>query len=233
MFDYPMTIGLLFTLMICFSGCEGEETKAIVNLPDAAPFDAGTDDAGDIAFSTACPKDFNMQFNNAHSPYLGGEESADLNVVYFSNFACSHCADFADSVDEILARRPDILSRVRIYFHHYPFDAQFNWEQHQAAAAAANQDMASFWRLHDHIYGGLRVGEYYTQAELLEYADSTLGLDRFQFNQDMDSEETISFLTWDKEQGLEAGVTGTPTVFVCGRKIAWQLLERVIDLYLD
>ena len=222
----------MLTLIALSVACARTEKLAMFNPPEVAPFDAGSDGDGGMTVDAACPTESNDLFNNAHSPYLGGGESVDLEVVTFSNFACSHCANFADSVKEIWNRRTDINNRVRIYFHHYPFDYEFNWEQHQAARAAANQSMEAFWAMHDYIYDGLIAGEYYNRGDLTEFADSTLGLDMIQFEQDLESEETISFLLWDREQCLATGASGTPSVFVCGQKIAWTQLEMVIDMFL-
>jgi protein-disulfide isomerase len=54
-----------------------------------------------------------------------------------------------------------------------------------------------------------------------------------QFDADIADPYTYSYLSWDKAQGQAAGVTGTPSVFVCGEKISWGDLESVIDGYLN
>jgi protein-disulfide isomerase len=214
-------------------GCTHLDEPAPFSPPDAASFDAGRADDGGIEVYAACPVEPSDLFNNAHSPYVGGEQSVDLEVVTFSNFGCSHCADFADSVEEIWKRRPDINNRVRFYFHHFPFDYQLSWDQHRAARAAANQGMESFWDMHDYIYGGLNMGEHYDRADLSNFAEVTLGLDMIQFAQDTESDETLSFLLWDRAQGQDAGITATPSVFVCEQKINWEQLETVIDILLE
>lgn len=225
---------ILLLVVIGFQiGCTPVDDPYLYNPPDAAPFDAGSVDDGGIEVYAACSTESIALFSNGHSPYVGGEQSVDLEVVTFSNFGCSHCADFAAAVDEIWTRRSDINNRVRVYFHHFPFEYQLSWDQHQAARAAANQGMESFWAMHDYIYDGLDMGEHYDRAALTDFAEFTLGLDMIQFAQDLESEETLSFLLWDRAQGQDAGITGTPSVFVCGQKINWARLETVVDISLE
>jgi hypothetical protein len=64
-------------------GCRVPEPDDMAS--DAGDFDAATDD--DAGPGTACPSDAPDLFNNAYSPYMGGEESVDLEVIDFSYFS--------------------------------------------------------------------------------------------------------------------------------------------------
>ena len=131
--------------------------------------------------------------------------------------------------------RPDLKARVRFYFHHYVlFGSQSEWERHQAAVAAHNQGMEHFWAMHDYIYQGMvqEPSQSYVLDDLREFAKSTLGLDINQFEADLYAEETISFLNWEHDQGEAGGVSGTPSVFLCGEKINRSEVEELLDAYL-
>ena len=52
------------------------------------------------------------------------------------------------------------------------------------------------------------------------------------FIEDLESDDTIAFLQWDQDQGVAAGASATPAVYVCGQAIAWARLEMVIDAIL-
>ena len=72
-----------------------------------------------------------------------------------------------------------------------------------------------------------------TIDEVVEYADTVLELDMKQFNEDRVSDETIGFVEYEIDQAREYGLTGTPTVWVCGEKISWGDLDLYIDHYLE
>jgi protein-disulfide isomerase len=195
-------------------------------------WDSGVDDDGGVGF--ACPEGSPDLFDNEFSPFIGGEESIDIVVVDFSFFKCPHCADFAAFWEGIWADRPDYRAHVRFYFHNFPFDYDSAWQVHAAAYAASNQGLDNFWALHDYIFSSLHDDGVTVSIDDIEaYCQDTLQLDMTQFEEDLVDPNTMSFLTWDKQQGVDAGVTGTPSVFVCGEKVSgWSHIEEAIDSYL-
>lgn len=200
--------------------------------PDASTFDANVED--DSGPGALCPPGTPDLFNNYYSPYFGGDVSVDLEVSNCSYFRCPHCASFSRLSAKLLQERKDIRDRVRIYYHHYPFNYESAWALHGAAVAAGNQGMENFWAVHDYIYAGMLSDppEYYSAEDVVEFADDVLYLDIDQLVEDMNSDVTYAFLQWDKNQALAQEVYGTPSVFICGEKISWGSLEDKIDSYL-
>jgi protein-disulfide isomerase len=232
-----LTIGLALAVLpglalIAPMGCRdplmGEESWT----PDASGFDAAPDDAGP---GELCPPDSENPFNNAYSNYFGGEESVDLAVVSFSYFRCSHCADLSELFRDTWSDRPEFRQRVRFYYHHFPFENQTAWQLHACAEAAGRQGMENFWAVHDLLYDGMNADppKQYSVNEIVAFVDEVLKLDLDQFNADRESDAMMSFLAWDKSQGQAVGVSATPSVFVCGKKINWPSLEEVVDGYLS
>jgi protein-disulfide isomerase len=196
-----------------------------------AGFDASVDD--DAGPGAVCPEGAEDLFNNAYSPYQGGEESVLLDVVDFSFFKCPHCANFAQTWEQIWADNPEFRAHVRVYFHHFPFDYQSAWDVHAATVAAGNQGMENFWALHDFLFDGIiNEGVTYSLDEIRAYCEGTLLLEMTQFEEDLADPYTYGFLEWDKEQAQAVGVTGTPSVFICGEKIDWGDLESIVAGYL-
>jgi protein-disulfide isomerase len=232
--DFYLAILILSFLAALAPGCrfafEGDDYQP----PDYNEFDASMDDQ-DASPLALCPEGTPDLFNNAYSPYFGGEESVDLEVITFSSFNCYHCAAWAKDSREIWERRPDFQARVRLYFHHFIlWNVESEWDRHRAAVAAYNQGMENFWKMHDLIYDGMNQAPpvTYTLEDLTAYARDVLNLDMDEFNADLNSDETISFLYWDKEQGYEAGVQGTPSIFICGEKVLQSQVEDLLDYYL-
>jgi hypothetical protein len=214
------------------AGCAsayGEGGRGNEELPDDLPlFDASVDDSGAAEPEAVCAEHAPFHFNNHFSPYLGGEESVDAAVVHFSSFYCIHCANFAAQTGHLWTERPDFASRARIYFHHadYAF-------RHRAAVAAGNQGMENFWAVHDFIYSHMMRSINPTDQEILDFIKGSLSLDMARFNRELEADETYAFLVWEIEQAQAAGVDGTPTVFVCGRRLPNRnYLETELDRYL-
>ena len=94
--------------------------------------------------------------------------------------------------------------------------------------------MTHFWAVHDFIYHGLLDNPpvSYTVKDIAAFARTTLNLDGAQFERDVDSDETYSFLDWDRTQAINMGIRSTPSVFICGELIERDNLERIIDDYL-
>lgn len=202
-------------------------------VPDSGKFDADVED--DAGPGELCPEGTQDLFNNYYSAFLGGQESVDLEVVNYSYFRCPHCASFSKLWEEIFERRADIRARVRLYYHHYPFNYESAWRLHAATVAAGNQGMENFWAVHDFIYGGILMDspEYYSEEEVIAFCDDVLNLDMDRFFDDLEDDVTYAYLQWDKDQALAQEVTGTPSVFICGSKISWGSIEEKIDEYLN
>jgi protein-disulfide isomerase len=222
----------ILAVITAVAGCRSPAAQTVFD-PDAGDFDASLED--DAGTGPLCPPGSPDPFNNAYSPYEGGEASVDLVVVEFAFAYCEFCAEFAVMWRDILDRRDDIRERVRIYYHHFPLsvDGQVGWDAHASLVAVANQGNEPFWQLYDALYQKLyEEGIGMSPDSIRTYADEELHLDMAQYDADFAADETMAFVEWDKSQGQSAGVTGTPSVFVCGEKISWGQIEEVIDSYM-
>jgi protein-disulfide isomerase len=200
--------------------------------PDAGEFDASIND--DAGLGPLCPEGSPDPFNNAYSPYEGGEQSVDLVVNEVAFAYCDHCAEFAVMWNEMFARRDDVRARVRVYYHHFPLNGpEIYWQAHAAMVAVSKQGNAPFWQLYDALYQKLYDEEIGMSPESIRaFADEELHLDMAQYDADYADPETMAFVEWDKAQGEAADVGGTPSIFVCGEKISWSHIEEVIDEYM-
>jgi protein-disulfide isomerase len=202
---------------------------------DPENFDASAGvDAGPRVVGGACPDGGPQPYNNAFSPFFGGEEEVKVNVEVATDFACPYCAAFAVTVSDIWDEKADYRKYVRFYFHHHYLESLHpdSPEIHAISAAVAEQSIPSFWRLHDEIYARRNEGETMTPEDVITWVEAELDLDMALFHEDRQSDAIKSFVAWDKQQGEEAGVSGTPTLFICGRIQPRQAMEELIDGYL-
>ncbi len=94
-----------------------------------------------------------------------------------------------------------------------------------AALAAGKQGM--FWEYHDKLFAEKKI----TQASFERIA-TELGLDLKKFKSDMQSKELTNHLRNDMVEAQQNGITGTPSVFINGRKLKQRSLsgfQKMID----
>ena len=152
-------------------------------------------------------------------PRKGAAEPARVQIVECGDFDCPFCARARKTIDEILDRYP---SQVAFYFAHKPLDFHPGAEPAaRAAQAAAAQD--KFWDMHDALFEN---GDARTDTELTGLA-RRIGLDVAKFEADFEARKTADEVKRQSELCTKHEVTGTPTFFVNGRKLAGaQSLER-------
>jgi protein-disulfide isomerase len=138
-----------------------------------------------------------------------GPESARLTIVEFSDFQCPFCRTGANALTEIAEAYP---KDVRLVFKQFPL------ESHSQAALAAEASLAAqaqgkFWEMHDRIFANPRS---LTEPNLIAWAKE-LGMDAGRFASDLSSRKYQNAVQSEVREGLDAGVEGTPTVFLNGR----------------
>ena len=113
--------------------------------------------------------------------------------------------------EQVLDKYPD---SVKVVFKHYPLSF------HEQALPAALASMAAakqgkFWEYHDELFINQKSLD---QKKYLEIAEN-LGLDIKKFSLDMMRPSLRQKIEQDVAEAKKAGVTGTPTIFVNGRKL--------------
>jgi len=96
---------------------------------------------------------------------------------------------------------------------------------HRAAMAADMQ--GKFWEYHDRLF---KAGAL--SPELLDKTAQEIGLDMAKFQQDRSSMVVEQRIRKDMIDAQNAGVTGTPTIFINGRKLSdrsMQGFQKLID----
>lgn len=89
---------------------------------------------------------------------------------------------------------------------------------HKAAMAADLQ--GKFWDFHDRLFAAKELN-----SSLIENTAKELGLDMVKFNQDVNSPVILQKIRKDMIDAQNAGVSGTPTIFINGRKLSERSLQ--------
>ncbi|MEE2644490.1 MAG: thioredoxin domain-containing protein [Myxococcota bacterium] len=138
-----------------------------------------------------------------------GPVSAPIVIVEFADFQCPYCAMVRKEVAQLQAAFPD---QVVVYFKQFPLPSHPHSEKAALAALAAHRQNA-FWSMHELIFSNqesLNAGSFSQFARML-----SLNLERF--DSDMNNAELRGEIARDREEGVRAQLTGTPTIFINGR----------------
>jgi protein-disulfide isomerase len=101
---------------------------------------------------------------------------------------------------------------LRLCWRHLPLTEIHPHALQAAVAAEAAHDQGRFWDMHDLL---LAAQDALGRDDLRRYA-ATLGLDVDRFKAEFASDRQLDRITTDVRGALEAGVTGTPALFVDG-----------------
>lgn len=123
--------------------------------------------------------------------------------------------------------------KVKLAYRHYPL-ATHEYAYGAALAAEAAGEQGKFWEMHNLLFERVAQGDgtALTRESLVSYAGE-LGLDVTRFTDAVDREKYGPKVKQDFEDGERYGVTGTPTLFINGRKVvgarSYEELSRIIE----
>ncbi|MDP2933850.1 MAG: thioredoxin domain-containing protein, partial [bacterium] len=142
-----------------------------------------------------------------------GLPGANVTIVSFSDFLCPYCAEFA--LTTLPQIKKQYASKVKFIFRDLPNENSHPGSNlaHQAGECANVQ--GKFWEMHDKIF---QNSSRATESNLKLFAKS-VGLDSALFDACLASGEKAAETQADLQDGLSAGVSSTPTLFVNNQKI--------------
>jgi protein-disulfide isomerase len=141
-----------------------------------------------------------------------GNANAPVTIVEFTDFECSTCQQ-SQPVLEKLAR--EYSDKVRLVVRDYPLEKHKNAFK-AAEAAEAAREQAKYWEYVAELFANQKeLGV----EKLKEYA-SKVGLDRKKFDAELEGGKYAAHVQRDMQDGMKAGVSGTPTIFINGKRVA-------------
>lgn len=161
---------------------------------------------------------------NVQNAHLRGRADAPVLIEEYGDFQCPPCG----FLHPILKRlEGEYETQLRVAYRHYPLRNMHKHADEAARAAEAAALQGKFWQMHDLLFEKQKEWKDAATARplFLNYA-RTLGLDLAKFTQDIDSTNIIKRVMSDEAQGAARGVSGTPTVFLNGREIPFEVVTN-------
>ena len=139
-----------------------------------------------------------------------GAKRAVVTIVEFADFQCPYCGQMAPVLKQILERYPD---DVRLVYRQLPLNNIHANAMHAAEASVCAGAQGKFWEMHDALFANQAA----LALEDLSKTAEGLKLDSAAFNTCMGSSATAALIDADVRAGEDAGIDGTPGMFVNGR----------------
>ena len=161
-----------------------------------------------------------------------GEENAPVVVVEYGDFQCPACQYFFQTSVKQLKDEYVQSGQVRFVFRQFAFLGDES--QWAAEASECANEQGRFWEYYDKLYqeqNGENVGVF-SKENLKKFAGE-LNLDTAGFSQCLDSGRYAEKVQQETLEGQQAGVRGTPSVFVNSQYIEnginYPTLQAVVE----
>jgi len=165
--------------------------------------------------------DFIQEIDTAGSPSKGPAD-APVVIAVFTDFECPYCARLVPLLDQVLGQYP---RDVKLVYKSFPL-ANHRFSSKAAMGALAAESQGKFWEFHDLLFKDFNQLNDQKLAEIAKI----LGLDEGEFNRKMQDPQIVQRIGKDYQDGIGAGVTGTPTLFVNGKLVRNRSLEGFREL---
>jgi protein-disulfide isomerase len=160
------------------------------------------------------------ELTSASVPEIGADDHVSgegREAIVYADLGCPYCAAAWAEIREL---------PLRLCFRHFPMAAKHPRAPALHAATEAAGMQGAFWEMCDSLYADRgRVDD----PHLWERAER-FGIDLERFNRDRRSERVRGRVERDFVSGVRAGVAGTPTAFVQGRRLEGDLIEALREV---
>ncbi len=149
-----------------------------------------------------------------------GSADAKVKIVEFADFQCPACSHASKALKQVHAEFGD---KILVVFKNFPLDSSCNTsvqtKMHAHACTAARLarcagSVGKFWPMHDRLFENQSSID---ETSLTAWAKE-LGLSDAQIKECKESKDVLAKIQDDARQASEAGLQGTPTLFINGQK---------------
>jgi len=186
-------------------------------------------------------KTFEAPVENKNTDFLAdddavlGDPKAAVTIVEFGDYQCPFCGRFFEQIEPKLKEEYVATGKAKLIYRDFAFLGPESKTAALAAQCAGEQN--KYWEFHNRLFeieiadgsennGNLSNG-------LMKSLAKELGLDRGKFNLCFDSQKYREEIEKDYNDGLSAGVSGTPATFINSKLISgvqpYSVFKQAID----
>jgi len=162
--------------------------------------------------------------------HIRGNKNAPITIVEFSDFECPFCGRFHPTMQQVMQEYGD---KVRWVYKHFPLDSIHPNARPAAEASECAAEQNKFWEFADKLF----LNQQSLSTDFYTATARELGLDVNKFSSCVSTRKYQSVVDKGMQEGLSAGVNGTPSNFINGIPVSgavpFQDLKQVIDSQLQ
>lgn len=166
--------------------------------------------AASIQVFLKAPESPMFSISTKDQPSLGSDNAA-VTIVAFTDYQCPSCASMHPALERVVKEN---AGKVRLVTRDFPL-SQHAEAFKAAEAAEAAREQGKYWE----YIAVLMRNQSSLGVEKLKSFASELGLDRARFDTALDSGKFAETVQRDVEDGMKLGLTGTPSLFINGRRV--------------
>jgi protein-disulfide isomerase len=142
---------------------------------------------------------------------INGSPDALVTLVEFSDYQCPYCSRAHLTIQQV---QKEYGNKLRVVMKEFPL-SMHPQARGAALAALAAGAQGKYWEMHDKLFSNQRMLD---QVSMEGYARE-LGLDLGRYKADLANPRLAEIIERDTELGSGVGVTGTPAIFINGRRL--------------
>ena len=188
------------------------------------------------AFITGCGSEDINESENIVVPkeiditYGKGNANAKVVITEYSDYQCPFCARFTLDVLPQLQNDYIETGKVKFVFKDFPIpNHKYAQIEAQATYCAGEQNEDYFWKMHVSLFENQKD---ITKKDLIKRAEA-MGINSNVFRSCLETEKYKNLVLRNRQDGLVAGVNGTPTLFINNTKIMgvqpYENLVKIIE----
>lgn len=151
-----------------------------------------------------------------------GSANAPITIVEFADFSCPFSRTSSFVMRSLATQYPN---QFRYIYRDFPLIELHPFAQKASEAAACANEQGKFWEYHDKLY---QNQDALDDQSFGRFA-SQLNLDTARFHDCFAGHTYTKQVEQDYEDGLAAGVRGTPTFFINGNRIPGSIPQDVLE----
>lgn len=154
---------------------------------------------------------------------IKGSKEAPITFIEYSDFQCPYCVRLHPVLEKVIDKYSD---KARWVYRHFPLNFHNNAKAAAEAAEAAGEQ-GKFWEFSAMIAkNSQQDGTGLNKADLEKYAEE-LSLDMTKFNEAVSQGKYRAKVEADYNSGVEAGVQGTPSLYMIGKNGKVEKIEKL------
>jgi len=165
--------------------------------------------------------------------YLLGSDTAKVEITEYADYQCPFCQTF-DQL-QMPTIKKDLIDSGRLRWRYRDFPLQQHpFSRLAAHSAACADEQSKYWPQHHSIYDGQQDWAQLRDAapKLRQYAQAN-GLDLGRYDSCMQSAKYAGRIQASYDEGVQVGVSATPTLMVGGRLYQGRLDSDAIAHLVD